>query len=66
MQAPLLIEQLYLPDKPVREHRNIGDAYRPTGCFPTFVEAVRTVVGETDTLRIRLRMEDDSVYPGNR
>src|SRR5262249_34262331 len=30
--------------------------------IPTFVEAIRLVVNQTDTLRIRLYMEGDSVY----
>ena len=61
MQAPLLIEQLYLPDKPIA---NTGILVTLTGQLDasTFVEAVRIVVGETDTLRIRLNMEGDTVY----
>jgi len=61
MQAPLWIEQLYLPDKPIA---NTGILVTFTGQLDasTFVEAVRIVVNETDTLRIRLNMEGDSVY----
>ena len=61
MQAPLWIEQLYLPDKPIA---NTGILVTFTGPLDasTFVEAVRIVVSETDTLRIRLNMEGDSVY----
>ena len=61
MQAPLWIEQLYLPDKPIA---NTGILVTFTGPLDasTFVEAVRRVVSETDTLRIRLNMEGDSVY----
>jgi hypothetical protein len=61
MQAPLWIEQLYLPDKPIA---NTGILVTLTGQLDasTFVEAVRIVVSETDTLRIRLNMEGDSVY----
>ena len=61
MQAPLWIEQLYLPDKPIA---NTGILVTFTGQLDasTFVKAVRIVVNETDTLRIRLNMEGDSVY----
>ena len=61
MQAPLWIEQLYFPDKPIA---NTGILVTFTGQLDasTFVEAVRIVVSETDTLRIRLNMEGDSVY----
>src|SRR6187431_2486017 len=61
MQAPLCIEQLYLPDKPIA---NTGILVTFTGPLDasTFVEAVRRVVSETDTLRIRLNMEGNSVY----
>ena len=61
MQAPLWIEQLYFPDKPIA---NTGILVTFTGQLDasTFVEAVRIVVSETDTLRIRLNMEGDTVY----
>jgi hypothetical protein len=61
MQAPLWIEQLYFPDKPIA---NTGILVTLTGQLDasTFVEAVRIVVSETDTLRIRLNMEGASVY----
>lgn len=61
MQMPLWIEQLYLPDKPIA---NTGILVTLTGQLDatTFAEAVRIVVSETDTLRIRLKMEGDSVY----
>ena len=56
MQAPLWIEQLYLPDKPIA---NTGILVTLTGQLDAsrFGEAVRIVVSETDTLRIRLSME---------
>jgi amino acid adenylation domain-containing protein len=61
MQAPLWLEQLYLPGKPIA---NTGLSVTLDGHLDvsTFVEAVRLVVGETDTLRIRLNMDGDSVY----
>ena len=61
MQAPLWFEQLYLPDKPIA---NTGILVTLTGQLDasTFAEAVRIVVSETDTLRIRLRMEGDTAY----
>src|SRR6185437_8230886 len=60
-QAPLWLEQLYLPGKPIA---NTGLSVTLDGDLDvsTFVEAVRLVVNETDTLRIRLNMDDDSVY----
>ena len=61
MQAPLWLEQLYLPGKPIA---NTGLSVTLDGDLDvsTFVEAVRLVVNETDTLRIRLNMDGDLVY----
>jgi len=61
IQAPLWLEQLYLPGKPIA---NTGISVTLDGDLDvsTFVEAVRLVVSETDTLRIRLKMDGDSVY----
>jgi len=61
VQAPLWLEQLNLPGKPIA---NTGLSVTLHGDLDvsTFVEAVRLVVDETDTLRIRLHMERESVY----
>lgn len=60
-QIPLWLEQLYLPGKPIA---NTGLSVTLRGHLEvsTFVEAIRRVVNESDTLRIRLGMEGDSVY----
>ena len=61
MQAPLWLEQLYFPDKPIA---NTGLAVKLSGHLEAsvFVEALRRVIEETDTLRIRLNMEGDAVH----
>lgn len=61
MQAPLWLEQLYLPGKPIA---NTGLSVTLDGDLDvsTFVEAIRRVVSETDTLRIRLTMDGDTAY----
>lgn len=60
-QVPLWLEQLYLPGKPIA---NTGLSVTLDGHLDvsTFVEAVRLVVGETDTLRIRLNLDGDTVF----
>ena len=61
MQAPLWLEQLFLPGKPIA---NTGLSVTLDGHLDvsTFVEAIRLVVSETDTLRIRLTMDGDTAY----
>lgn len=61
MQAPLWLEQLHLPGKPIA-NTAISIVLHGHLDALTFTEAVRLVVNETDTLRIRLNMEGDSVY----
>jgi amino acid adenylation domain-containing protein len=60
-QVPLWLEQLYLPGKPIA-NTGLSVTLRGHLDVPTFVEAIRLIVNETDTLRICLRMEDNSVY----
>lgn len=60
-QAPLWLEQLYFPGKPIA---NTGLAVTLRGNLEVsiFTEALRRVIAETDTLRIRLEMVGDAVH----
>lgn len=60
-QAPLWLEQLYFPGKPIA---NTGLAVSLHGKLEVsvFAEALRRVIAETDTLRIRLEMAGEAVH----
>src|SRR2546423_15330850 len=60
-QAPIFLDELFFPDKPIAHN---GDLVTIEGVIDPhiFADAIRRVVNETDTLRIRLSMEGDAIY----